>query len=408
MSQKYFVKMNYLNHVIAGMTRNLICLLRIAGQACNDELIRRFCINIILVVFSFFATSALFGQSFQYRSKYPDIPIVDVHSHASQSCYDNLKIVSETIKQKYGSNLVFWISLSPSNPATKHTVADRMLFAVYGTDGKFDGDIPPKPYNAYEGVGVGNYAEEVIRKVKNDGYVGIKIHFGLLSVLRRTPEQVFFTKLDDPRLAPLFSRLEEENILMTSLHIAEPNGPFDKRPTDPYLRVLTHNDPVFFWGQIRSFENVLAKYPNLTIVAAHAAYLFAQDAQVDYLRYLLSTYPNLYLDISVITFHMHYLSRDNFRHFFIEYQDRLLFGMDYGTVPDNRIGNFAEAYAKFFAALETDEVINLGYFGNIPTQGLDLPREVLENIYYRNALKLYPGLRKAMEPFIPLEEVKTE
>lgn len=29
-------------------------------------------------------------------------------------------------------------------------------------------------------------------------------------------------------------------------------------------------------------------------------------------------------------------------------------------------------------------------------KGLDLPREVLEKIYYKNAVKLYPGLKEAM------------
>lgn len=351
----------------------------------------------LLVVFSLFVSTALYGQGLQFRTKYPDIPIVDVHYHVSDvGSTANLIKVSETMKQKYGLNLVFWIGLSKvANPAEfKAAANNRMLFAVARPEGKFE--IEPRPHNAYEGLGINNYAEEVIRKVRNEGYVGIKLHFGLHDVLRRKPDEVVITKLDDPRLAPFFSRLEEENVLMASLHIAEPNGPFDKRPTDRYLTRFTHNDPVYFWGQIRAFENVLAKYPNLTIVAAHAAYLYAQDAQVDYLRYLLSTYPNLYVDISVVTFHMHYLSRDNFRDFFIEYQDRILFGMDYGSIPDNKIESFAEGYAKFFAVLETDQFVNLGYYGNIPTQGLDLPRDVLEKIYYKNSLKLYPGLREAM------------
>jgi predicted TIM-barrel fold metal-dependent hydrolase len=30
-----------------------------------------------------------------------------------------------------------------------------------------------------------------------------------------------------------------------------------------------------------------------------------------------------------------------------------------------------------------------------PTRGLALPREVLEKIYYRNALRVYPRLREA-------------
>ena len=348
---------------------------------------------VLLVVYSFFVSTTLLGQSLQYKSKYPDIPIVDVHSHARVEDYDNLIKVSETIKQKYGSNLVFWIGLSHTNPSTIKAVADRMLFSVARPMGNFE--ILPRPHNAYEGIGINNYAEEIIRRVRNEGYIGVKIHFGSFYRIQNRGE-IVIGRLDDPRFAQFFSRLEEENVLVTSLHIAEPNGPFDKRSTDRYLTRFTTNDPVYFWGQVRSFENVLAKYPNLTVVAAHAAFLYAQDAHIDFLRYLLSTYPNLYIDISTICHHMHYPSRDNLRHFFIEYQDRILFGMDFGALREHEVERYAEGYAKFFAMLETDQIINLGFFRNIPTQGLELPKEVLEKIYYMNALKLYPNLKEAM------------
>ncbi|MDR0796355.1 MAG: hypothetical protein LBE79_09965, partial [Tannerella sp.] len=70
---------------------------------------------------------------------------------------------------------------------------------------------------------------------------------------------------------------------------------------------------------------------------------------------------------------------------------------DYGDILDHNIERDAYNYANFFAILETDQIINLGFNLNIPTKGLDLPREVLEKIYHKNALKLYPGLREAMK-----------
>jgi len=350
---------------------------------------------ISLLVFSLLVSPALFGQSLQFRSKYPDIPIVDVHSHANTvRDAENLIKVSELIKERYGSNLAFWIGLSTvANPAeVKAAANNRMLFAVFGAEGEFS--VRPRPNNADEYVGINLYAEEVVQKVRNDGYVGIKIWFGALGIAGNRG-QANTARLDDPRLAQFFSRLEEENVLLASLHIADVNGPFDNRQTDPYLRIMV-NEPVWFWQEIRALENVLAKYPNLTIIAAHAAFLFAQDAQIDYLRYMLSTYPNLYVDISATDFHLHYSSRDNLRDFFIEYQDRILFGLDEGSVSERRIEFVVGKYARFFAFLETDQIVNIGYGINVPFKGLDLPREVLEKIYYRNALKLYPGLREAM------------
>ena len=82
------------------------------------------------VVFSLFISSALFGQGFQYRTKYPDIPIVDVHYHV----YDvgsaaNLIKVSETVKHKYGLNLAFWIGLSKvANPSEFKAAASFLLW----------------------------------------------------------------------------------------------------------------------------------------------------------------------------------------------------------------------------------------------------------------------------------------
>ena len=329
---------------------------------------------IILSTLSFFALVA-FGQG-QYKSKYPDVPVVDVHFHPrGANDVANLVKVSETIKQKYGSNLAFWVSLNdPGNAMAGMKAAgkNRILFA---TD----------DYRPHKGLSI--TAGEVIAKVR-DGYVGLKFWFG-------DPHRVLaegergITEIDDIRFEDFFSALERGNILMTSLHIADPNGPFNDR--QPWMA-----DPVYYWKQIRAFENVVAKYPKLTIIAAHGAWLVCQDAQIDYLRYMLSKYPNFYIDLAATFQYMPLVNRDNLRDFYIEYQDRILYGTDGGNVPDNSIGNLADRYARTFAILETDQTVNGSFFGNQPVKGLDLPKDVLEKIYFRNAVKLYPGLKEAM------------
>ena len=328
---------------------------------------------IILSMLIFVAVSVLFAQ---YRSKYPDIPIVDVHIHPTGvNDVANFVKVSGAIKQKYDWNLAFWVGLSKPNESVAEVKAacnNRILFAV--------SEMRP-----HKGLQV--TSEEVIAKVR-DGYVGLKFWFGApYRVLKEDEEGI--TRIDDPRFEKFFASLERGNVLMTSLHIADPNGPFGDR--QDWMA-----DPIYFWNQIRAFENVVAKYPKLTIVAAHGAWLVCQDAQIDYLRYMLSTYPNLYLDLSATFQYMPLVNHENLRDFYIEYQDRLLYGTDGGRIADNAIDLFADRYAKTFAILETEEIINGDFFGNKPIQGLNLPREVLEKIYYRNALKLYPGMKEAM------------
>lgn len=316
-----------------------------------------------------------FGQD-QYKSKYSDIPIVDIHFHPrGANDVANLLKVSEKITQKFGSNLAFWVGLNdPGNALAEMKAAgkNRILFAT-------------GEYRPHKGLSV--TADEVIAKVRN-GYVGLKFWFGDPNRVLAEGERGI-TEIDDIRFADFFSALERANVLMTSLHIADPNGPFDNR--QPWMA-----DPVFYWKQIRAFENVVAKYPRLTIVAAHGAWLVCQDAQIDYLRYMLSKYPNFYIDLSATFQYMPLLNRDNLRDFFIEYQDRILYGTDGGNVPDNSIDSHADRYARTFAILETSLTVNGGFFGNNPAKGLDLPKEVLEKIYYRNAVKLYPGLKEAM------------
>ena len=354
----------------------------------------------ILSTLSLIACAAMFGQ-LQYKSKYPDIPIVDVHVHPSNwrtvsvpalyageatSAADtlplnniiNLMKARDIIKQKYGSELAYFICLNnvtaEEQVAIKAASGNRVLFSLHA-------GVTQLATNG----GMNYTAEEIIEKVRNEGFVGYKFWFGS-PYIRLEQGKAGITRIDDPRFALLFSKLEQAKVLITSLHNADPNGPFDNRQN--WMK-----DPVYYWEQIRAFENVVAKYPNLTIIAAHCAWLACQDAQFDYLRYILSTYPNLYVDISATFSYMFLSNRDNIRDFYIAYQDRILYGTDSGRIADNSIERHADMYANTFMILETDR----DYTTRSGTmKGLDLPKEVLEKIYYKNAAKLYPGLKEAM------------
>jgi predicted TIM-barrel fold metal-dependent hydrolase len=93
---------------------------------------------------------------------------------------------------------------------------------------------------------------------------------------------------------------------------------------------------------------------------------------------------------------MHLVNYDNLRDFYIEFQDRLLYATDGGRIADSGVAYYTRGYANTFAFLETDQMVEGDFFGKTPKKGLNLPREVLEKIYYKNALKLYPGLKEAM------------
>jgi predicted TIM-barrel fold metal-dependent hydrolase len=84
------------------------------------------------------------------------------------------------------------------------------------------------------------------------------------------------------------------------------------------------------------------------------------------------------------------------RQFFIDYQDRILFGKDSWN---------PEEYHTYFRVLETADEYFPYYrrrhaFWRI--YGLDLPDEVLRKVYYGNALRIVPGLDRSLFP--PLAE----
>ena len=103
----------------------------------------------------------------------------------------------------------------------------------------------------------------------------------------------------------------------------------------------------------------------------------------------------------------------------IEYSDRVLFGTDMGTkwfAPDlggaandfkSRTGN----YKRYFDFFETDKMlpsdfvdvtkgqngVRMGVEGKRKIQGLALPLEVLEKIYFRNAMRIYPHVKENLK-----------
>src|SRR3989442_8930829 len=72
--------------------------------------------------------------------------------------------------------------------------------------------------------------------------------------------------------------------------------------------------------------------------------------------------------------------------FFVKYQDRILFGKD-SFQPDE--------YPYYWRVFETaDEYVDYyrDYHAFWKLYGMALPDEVLRKLYYRNALKIVPGL----------------
>jgi len=317
----------------------------------------------------------------QVKTQYPDIPRIDVHTHAANN-YEGIKKyleLRELLSNQYSIDLAMWINLGGGKSPIRNTDSvslvskNRMLCTI-------------SDYDPFHGL---QHKPEDLHHIDEQGFIGYKIWYGPW-YRRLEDNEKGYRYVDDPNNEPMFAKMEELGILAASIHIADPNGPINNR-------TKWCADPVEYWKEITSFHNVLKKYPDLKVVAAHASWLICQDAQIDYLRYLLSSYPNFNIDLAATFQYYNLVSHENLRDFMIEYADRILFGTDAGTWNTaEQTKSKAEAYNRAFRILETDQTVEGSFFSNKPIKGLNLPKKVLEKIYYKNAMRIYPKVAESM------------
>ena len=317
------------------------------------------------------------------------MPRVDVHAHIRPvwEVIDEYMELRDAIKKQFDVEMAIWISVNGPQPPDleelKNRYNGRILWTI--SDYKISDGLK---FSAQERV---DWQER--------GAVGFKFYPGWQPGVR----------VDHPDNDPTFSKMEEIGMIAASVHVANPCGIYGRRTTGWIP------DPVVFWQHQRRWENVLVKHPKLVVVNAHMLWLCYSDEQLDYLRYMLTTYPNLNVDLATTPEMLYFVNRENLREFMIEYADRVLFGTDMGTkwfAPDlggagDNFKTRAANYKRYFDYLETDKLlpsdfvdvtkgqggVRLGEEGKRTIQGLALPLDVLEKIYFRNAMRIYPHVK---------------
>jgi hypothetical protein len=312
----------------------------------------------------------------QYVTKYPEIPRIDVHTHISNNYpgIENYLETRDTLLAKSKIDLAMWINLCSREGG--ETGIDTITRISKGRVATCISDFTPHRGLTHNPKDLTGYMKK--------GYVGYKIWHGpYYRVLKEGESGIRY--IDDPAHETMLAAIEKAGMVMASVHIADPDGPFGNRGK-------WCTDPVEFWREVIGLERVLQRHPNLKVVAAHCSWLVCQDAQIDFLRYMLDTYPNFYVDLAATFNYFYLVNYDNLRDFMIQYADRILYGTDKGIFDKKAISGQARSYAQTFQTLETDEILK----GRNPMKGLNLPKDVLEKIYYKNAVKIYPGLAETM------------
>ncbi len=310
----------------------------------------------------------------QERARLSAIPRVDVHAHlgGDAQLMDGYLEIAGILREKHDVNLDMWVDLGSYRKLEKLTVEtfDRVQEKYKGRFLQCISD-----YRIRDGLW---YTPEEIAEWQARGAVGYKIWVGVSALS------------DAPGNEPTYARMEELGFLGASIHIAQPY------PTKWCKSIIG------FWEAQNAWERVMDTHPKMKLVMAHMFNYNMSDAQLDYLGYVMETYPNVNLDLAARIGWVFHTDREKLRDFTIKYADRILFGTDIADQPSREKAEItARRYHRCFEILETDKIVGAGFYpgpgaGTKEVKGMALPVDVLEKIYYKNAIRLYPGVKDVL------------
>lgn len=323
----------------------------------------------------------------EHKTPRAKFPLIDIHSHHSTMTPE---YVDKLIKEMDSINLRVIVNLSGGS-------GERLKQVVTAMKGRY-----PDRFVVFANVmtndinepGFGQRAAARLAEDVKNGAQGLKIfkNFGM-DLKYKNGDRV---KVDDPEWDPIWAKCAELGIPVL-IHVAEPDAfflPIDKN-NERWLELKQ------FPGRARPPEkyppfetlmternHMLAKNPKTKFILAHMGY---HGNNLERLGKLFDTYPNAYVDVAAVLAEIGrqpYTARD----FFIKYQDRLIFGKDIYEPSE---------YTYYFRVFETrDDYIE--YYRRRHAfwrmYGLYLPDEVLKKVYYKNALRLVPGMNAKQFP----------
>jgi predicted TIM-barrel fold metal-dependent hydrolase len=164
---------------------------------------------------------------------------------------------------------------------------------------------------------------------------------------------------------------------------------------------LSGRDVPSFDEILKQLERRIARHPKTVFISVHFGNCAEDPERV---ARMLRTYPNLYIDTAARIPEMGRHSPTRMRDFFIEFQDRILFGSDLGVGPEDAplfLGSqgeapptpaeerlFFSATHRYFETSDRDFAHPTPIQGDWKISGIALPRGVLEKVYSKNAMRL--------------------
>ena len=318
------------------------------------------------------------------RARYP---FIDIHGHQRNMPDQDL---SPVVAAMDTLNLAIMINLSGRS-------GEQLKKSVRNVAEHFPNRFVVFANVDFEGVGSPNWTENAVAQLEQDienGARGLKIYKSL--GMRYKDVNGNRVAINDPRLDPIWAKCGEMSVPVL-IHAADPKSfwdPFDG-DNERWLELKTHprrkrgdDNPAPWETIIGEQHDMFRKHPNTTFINAHFGW-YANNLGA--LSDLMDEIPNMYVEIAAIIAELGRQPR-NARAFFEKYQDRILFGKD-SWKP--------EEFPTYFRVLESgDEYFpyHKKYHAFWAMYGMNLPDEILKKVYYKNALKIVPGLDKSLFP----------
>ena len=316
------------------------------------------------------------------RSKYP---FVDVHNHQFDM---PIKDLSKLVEEMDSLNMGFMVNLS----GFRGLYLEQSLKNIKESAPTRFGLFLNIDFEKLDDSSFAKEQVELINKAVAQGVIGLKVYKSLgLTDKDKKGNRI---AINDPRLDPIWKACGDLNIPVL-IHSGEPSSFWE--PKDKYnerwleLRQKPgrYRDP----EKNPSFEEVLAeqhavfkKHPNTTFINAHLGWM---GNDLDRLGKHLDQYPNVMTEIGAVLAELGRQPK-RARQFFIDYQDRILFGKDSYNVSE---------YYTYFRVLETEDEY-FDYYrkrhAHWKIYGLSLPDTVLQKVYYKNALHLFPTIDQSL------------
>ena len=254
-----------------------------------------------------------------------------------------------------------------------------------------------------KGIEDSDYAENIIAQLEQDITRGARMvkvwkNFGMVT----QDSEGNYIQIDDPRLHPIWKFLAENKITVLA-HIADPEQAWRALddPNNPHYNYYLNNPQyhAYNFPEMPSYETIIdardrwvATNPDLKIIAAH---ILSMSNNIDAVAQRLESFPNLSVELGARFGDLAMQDSDKVKQFFEKYQDRILFGTDFGTGQEEsqlseeelraEEENLESSYQLLFDYLTKQDSLVVR---KQKTKGLGLPIILLNKIFSKNYLNL--------------------